>query len=222
MQRVDLLCTVAGLGTSEGGRSDALPTEVRSDRGCRTEGAGVRAGIEIAGWWVAGMLIWTATLASASAAELITGAVSALAAAVLARAARLAMDKERDRERDRRSRQPANDHRRADLPLARALPQWAVLVPVAAVLDSVRLSGKRARRLREPTTPSELRSDSQLVSRSLPTGHGAAATAWRQAAVIVISATLGSLVVDVDGDDGSMQLDPLVSGWPDLDQRVSR
>lgn len=175
----------------------------------------MRAGIEIAGWWVAGLLIWTATLSSITGSELLAGALAALLAAVLARTGRRAMNRESERRTGHDNRGGPGSSRPEGLPLWKELPRWAVLVPVASVLDLVRLGGN----------PGALAAGHpagrRLEQRRLPAGTGRAATTWRQAAVLAVSATTGTLVVDVDGEHGSMRVDPLVSGWPHLDRRVS-
>lgn len=159
----------------------------------------MRAGIEIAAWWIAGFLIWAATLASVSGAELITGALAAVVCAVLARVARRAM-----------GGQPG---------LSSAIwsrwARWAALVPVAAAADLMRLVGWLTTGRREPPASSRVR---EIV---VPAGTDAGAITWRQGAALAISSTPGSVVTGIDPEAGTLQLDQLVNGWPDLDRRVS-
>jgi len=159
----------------------------------------VRAGIEIAAWWVAGFLIWAGTLASVSAAELITGALAAAVCAVLARVARRAMG-------GQPGLSPAIWSRWA---------RWAALVPVAATADLIRLVGWLVTGHREPPARRRLR---EII---VPAGTDSEAVTWRQGAALAISSTPGSVVTGIDPDAGTLQLDQLVDGWPELDRRVS-
>lgn len=159
----------------------------------------MRAGIEIAAWWVAGLLIWTATLSSVSTAELVAGALAAGICAVLARIARRAM-----------GGQPGLSPRMWLRWLG-----WAVLVPVAAVADLLRLVRWLAAGAAEPT------SAARAVSVPVPAGSGAKAITWRQGAALAVSSTPGSVVLQIEPDDGCLRLDQLVSGWPGLDRRVA-
>lgn len=159
----------------------------------------MRAGIEIAAWWVAGWLIWTATLSSVSAAELVAGAVAAGVCAVLARLARQAM-----------GRQPGLTPRMWSRWLT-----WALVVPVAAAADLMRLVRWLFAGAREPSD------GDRAVRVSTPAGDGATAITWRQGAALAVSSTPGSVVVGIEPDEGRLDLDQLVTGWPGLDQRVS-
>lgn len=159
----------------------------------------MRAGIELAAWWIAGFLIWTATLSSASGPELLVGALAAAVCAVLARLARRAM-----------GRQPGLSPRM----WARWL-RWALLVPVAAAADLLRLVRWLVAGLPEPGT------QERELRVSVPSGDEPAAITWRQGAVLAISSTPGSVVLRIDADNAALELDQLVRGWPELDRRVS-
>lgn len=159
----------------------------------------MRAGIEIAAWWVVGWLIWTATLSSASAAELVTGALAAGASAILARLARRAT-----------GRQPGLTPRMWSRWLG-----WALVVPVAAAADLMRLVRWLFAGAREPGQ------GERAVGVPMPSGDEPTAITWRQGAALAVSSTPGSVVVLIEPDSGRLDLDQLVSGWPHLDRRVS-
>lgn len=160
----------------------------------------MRAVIEIAAWWIAGVLVWTATLSSASAAELITGALSAAVCAVLARVARRAMGGQPGLSSGMLSR----------------WAYWALLVPVAAAADLMRLVGWLAAGRPEPE-PAD-----RIVELTVPSGTGREAITWRQGAALAVSSTPGSVVTSIDPDAGTLVLDQLVAGRPGLDKRVSQ
>lgn len=159
----------------------------------------MRAGIEIAAWWIAGFLVWTATLSSVSAAELVLGALAAAVCGVLARIARRAM-----------GGQPG---------LSSAMwsrwVRWALLVPVAAAADLMRLVGWLAAGRYEPDAAD------RIVELAVPSGTGRDAITWRQGATLAVSSTPGSVVAGIDPDNGTLVVDQLVSGRPGLDRRVS-
>lgn len=159
----------------------------------------MRAGIEIAAWWFAGFLVWTATLSSVSAAELLIGALAGAVCAVLARVARRAM-----------GGQPG---------LSSAMwsrwARWALLVPVAAAADLMRLVGWLAAGRHEPE-PAD-----RGLRLAVPSGDSPDAITWRQGATLAVSSTPGSVVTWIDRDDGALVIDQLVSGRPGLDRRVS-
>lgn len=159
----------------------------------------MRAGIEIAAWWVVGLLIWTATLSSVNAAELITGALSAGVCAVLARFARRAM-----------GRQPGLAPRMWSRWLG-----WAMIVPVSAAADLVRLVRWLSSGAPEPEQ------EQRAVAVSMPSGDEPTAITWRQGAALAVSSTPGSVVVRIEPDNGRLDVDQLVTGWPHLDRRVS-
>lgn len=160
----------------------------------------MRAGIEIAAWWVAGFLSWSATLSSASSAELATGAVAAAACAVLARTARRAM-----------GGQPGLSWR-----IVSRWWRWAILVPIAAAADLLRLVGWLATGCPEPA------SGVRTVVLDVPAGTEPDAITWRQGAALALSSTPGSVVTGIDPAEGSLVIDQLVSGRPRLDRRVAR
>ncbi|GAB3926574.1 hypothetical protein GCM10011575_07920 [Microlunatus endophyticus] len=159
----------------------------------------MRAGIEIAAWWLAGFVVWTATLASASGPELVTGVLASLVSAVLARTARRAMGGQPGLSRQMWAR----------------WVRWAALVPVAAAADLARLVGWLAGGLREPGA------SARTHQLTVPSGSGPEAITWRQGAALAVSSTPGSVVIGIRPDDGTLVLDQLVSGWPGLDERVA-
>ncbi|QGN32863.1 hypothetical protein [Microlunatus sp. Gsoil 973] len=160
----------------------------------------MRAGIEIAAWWLAGALIWTATVSSISGEELAIGFAAAGLCAVLARVARRAI-----------GGQPGLPGRMWLRWLG-----WAAMVPAVASADLLRLVRWLAAGRREPAR------EERSVRVPVPSGDGAKAITWRQGAVLAVSSTPGSVVLRVESEDGSLQLDRLVGGRPDLSARVAR
>jgi len=154
--------------------------------------------LEIAAWWLAGFLIWIATLAAASPAELITGALAATVCAVLARLARRAMGGQPGLRRG----------------MWRRWAWWAALVPAAAIADLTRVVGWLIAGRREPVA------DDRVVELTVPSGDDPDAITWRQGAVLAVSSTPGSVVIGIRPDEGLLVLDQLVSGRPRLDERV--
>lgn len=156
----------------------------------------MRTGLEIAAWWLAGMIVWASTLATAAAAELVLAGIGSGVTAVLAVLGRRAIGM----------------HGRP----RRAWIAWTALVPLAALLDCLRLARWLVGSRPDPALPEG------LTVRELPAGDSPAAVGWRQGALLSVSATPGTLAVDCDPDTGRVLLHPLVNGWPDLEHRVSR
>jgi len=161
--------------------------------GARRKVAGIV--LEAACWWIACTAVWLATLGTITKAELVVAAGAGLPCAVLACASRRAMRL--------RARIPARVWR------------WAFLVPVTAVTDLVRVAGWAVR-----ATSGRGRS-SRIVSRALPPGESAPATGWRATAAVAVSATPGTLVLDVDPDSGVALMHAIVRSTPALDARVA-
>lgn len=88
--------------------------------------------------------------------------------------------------------------------------RWATMVPAAAVADTLRL----ARWLPGPQTQ-------DLGEKPMPAGDSPAATGWRAGAMVALSATPGSVVLDSDPRQHRVQVHTLVEGWPRLDDQVA-
>jgi multisubunit Na+/H+ antiporter MnhE subunit len=147
-------------------------------------------------WFVAGVILWMATVSTITVAETVVAVLASAGSAVLAVMARQAMS-------------------------LRVLVTgrwfvWLALVPVGAVMDTGRLVGWLVRRAPEPSE------EDAVVHRRVPAGTAGAAVGWRAAATAAISATPGSVVIDADGDAGRLTLHRLVSGPPSIDERVEQ
>jgi multisubunit Na+/H+ antiporter MnhE subunit len=151
---------------------------------------------EFAAWWAAGMIVWVATLSATDLAELVLAAIVSMLVAGPAMLGRRAIGG-------------------SGRPRLRWL-SWVGFVMVGAVLDCVRLVGWLFRGTDEADR------SRALVTISVPSGDESSAIGWRQGAMLSISATPGTLVVDSDPGAGTLLLHPLSSGWPDLADRVSR
>jgi multisubunit Na+/H+ antiporter MnhE subunit len=157
-----------------------------------TPDSGYVEAVEIAVWWVLLFGLWMLTLSSVSVAESVTAAVAALLCAFAARAGRRAS--------------------RVGWRPRLAWLTWFAMVPVALCMDTVRLFVATVRR--------------DLPERfdevELPTDRPAArADARRAAAVLALSATPGSVVLDA-APDRPLLLHVVVSGRPRLDERIGR
>jgi hypothetical protein len=97
-------------------------------------------------------------------------------------------------------------------------PRWLLLTPVGVVTDTVRVLGLAA---------------GVLVGRRIPAGdervvrltRDAGTRQWqgRQAAAIgLVSASPGTIALDVDADTGDLLLHTLGAGRPHLEELVSR
>lgn len=155
----------------------------------------MRAFAEGVVWVVAGVAVWLATVPAVTIAEVAVAVPTAVACAALAVVARRSMG--------------------LRFRAGREWLLWAVLVPVSAVADSVRLARLLVRRAPEPGE------QEALVRRRVPAGPAASALGWRAAAIVAVSATPASVVVDADGEAGRIVLHRLVAGRPAIDERVS-
>lgn len=150
--------------------------------------------VEAACWFVVGMLFWMATVSSVTLAETIVAACASAVLGVFAVVARRAMGL--------RFRPSA------------AWLRWALLVPVAAVADLGRLFAWIALGAHDPAE------EDALVRRHVPAGDAPGAVWHRAGAIVAVSATPGSCVVDAQ-DDGTFLLHRVVGGPPSLEKRVS-
>lgn len=155
------------------------------------------AGLEIIWWWAAAVGIWALTLSAVSAPELITAAACGLPCAVAARAARKAVGG-----------------------AWRPRWRWAGWIgPLAAAVpaDAVRLLVVTIRHL---VTRESL---GQLREIGMPAGEPADVAAARHAlAVITVSASPGTFVVDSNPEEDKMVIHTLVEGRPSLEQVVRK
>jgi hypothetical protein len=154
----------------------------------------MRAFIEAACWFVTGMLFWIATVSAVTLAETIVAACTSAVLGVFAVVARRAM---------RLRFRPSG-----------AWLRWALLVPVAAAADLGRLFAWIARGAHDPVEADA------VERRHVPAGAAPEAVGHRAGAIIAVSATPGSCVIDAQ-EDGTFLLHRLVGGPPALDERVS-
>lgn len=154
----------------------------------------MRAVIEGASWFLAGVIVWLATVASIAIPEVLIAVLTSAAVAPFAVLARRQMGL----------------HVRPSADWVR----WALIVPVAAVADTARLVAWMLGRAADAPEAEA------IVARHAPAGEHAAAVGWRAGATCAISATPGSLVVDTRAD-GRLLLHRLVTGAPNLDERAT-
>ena len=153
---------------------------------------------EVALWWVACVGTWLLTLSSVNTAELVAAVAAGLPCAVVAVLARRAV--------------------RGPLSPRPAWLRWLLPVPVAVLADSARVLGVAAGALLGRRIP-----EGRLRRVPLPKDHAEGDWQNRQAAaVILVSASPGSVVLDVDPDSGEALVHELAAGRPDLLQAVRR
>jgi multisubunit Na+/H+ antiporter MnhE subunit len=148
--------------------------------------------VELLLWWLLLFGLWLLTLSSVSVAESVVAAVLALLCAFVARAGRRAS--------------------RVGWRPQLAWLTWFALLPIVLCMDTVRLFvGTVTRNLPQRLEEVELPDD-----RSAARGD-----ARRAAAVLALSATPGSVVLDA-APDRPLVLHVVVSGRPRLDKRIGR
>lgn len=148
--------------------------------------------MELAVWWVIGLLLWSATISPVTVEELVPAALCALACALAALACRHAVGA--------RWRMRAHWF------------TWATSLPVAVVLDTARLAGRSWGR---PAARGVVR-HATLAAEA----DSAVTTTHRALAATALSATPGSVVLDIDGDE--LQLHTLTPGPSRLEKAVRR
>jgi len=149
-------------------------------------------------WWAVGIGVWLLTLSSVSAPDVVAAVVAALPCAVLAVAARRAVEG---------SWAPQLRRLRQVLPL-----------PVAVGADTVRLLGRAAAVLAGHPIPA-----GDLREVHLERDRGAERWAAHQAtAVALVSASPGSVALHVDEKTGQLLLHMLGSGRPRMEEVVRR
>jgi multisubunit Na+/H+ antiporter MnhE subunit len=129
--------------------------------------------VEIAAWWVVGLLLWLATVSPVTVEEVVPAVICALACAPAARAARQAVG--------------------ARWRMRARWFGWTRWLPTAVVADTARLArhwwGRPQARGVIRRTTLDTASD-----RALAVTH-------RALAAVVLSAAPGSVVLDIEGDD---------------------
>ena len=155
----------------------------------------MKALIEGALWWVAGVILWMTTVSSITVAEAAVAVPTAAGCAALAVVARRTMS--------------------LRFTVTRQWLRLLVLVPAGAIADTGRLVAWLLRGARDRPEKDA------ILARPIEAGVAPRAIGLRAAATTAISATPGSVVVDSDGDAGRLVLHRVVGGWPDLDERVS-
>jgi multisubunit Na+/H+ antiporter MnhE subunit len=153
---------------------------------------------EVALWWAACVGTWLLTLSSVNTAELVAAVAAGLPCAVVAVLARRAV--------------------RGPLSPRAAWLHWLLPVPVAVLADSARVLAVAAGALVGRRIP-----EGDLRRVTLPRDRSAGAWQNRQAAaVILVSASPGSVVLDVDVDSGEALVHVLTTGRPDVLKAVQR
>lgn len=153
---------------------------------------------EVVCWWVACVGIWLLTLSSVSLPESLTAIGCALPCAILAVLARRAVE--------------------GSWPVQPGWSRWLLPLPAAVVSDSARVLGRAA---------------GVLIGRRVPPGNertvrlrrDRSAGRWhtRQAlATVLVTATPGTVVLDVDEDSGEMRVHALGAGRPSMEEVVRR
>lgn len=153
---------------------------------------------EVVCWWAAGIGVWLLTLSSVSLPEALIATGCALPCAVLAVVARRAVE--------------------GSWPVQPGWVRWLLPLPAAVVADGVRVLGRAAAVLGGARMPSGDEHTVQL-HRDRPAGR------WRtrQAlATVLVTATPGTVVLDVDEDSGRMRVHALGAGRPSMEEVVRR
>lgn len=158
----------------------------------------MRTVAEVVFWWVACGAVWLLTLSSVSLSEALIATGCALPCAVLAVVGRRAVE--------------------GSWPVRPGWLRWLLPLPAAIVADSARVLGRAA---------------AVLVGRRLP--HGTERTVrlhrdpvagrWRTrqaVATVLVTATPGTVVLDVHEDSGDMRVHALGSGRPSMEEVVRR
>ena len=160
-------------------------------------GRAAAAGAEIVWWWAAAIAIWALTLSSVPPQELIASAICGLPCAVAARAGRKAV----------------GGYWRPRLRWA----AWLLPLLVAVPADAARMLAGTIRWFVTRQVPGELQ------ELQIPTGEPPDVAVARHAvAILTISATPGTFVVDSDPEEDKMVIHTLVSGSPNLERVVGK
>lgn len=160
-------------------------------------GARWLAAIEIGWWWGAAVGIWLLTLSSVTWPDLTAAVVCGLPCGLAARAGRHAV--------------------RAVWRPSPGWARWLLPLPAAILTDTARVLGLAARSLTGAPQPGEMK------EIQLPAGEpDEVASARRAVAALAFSTTPGTFVVDNDPEEDRLVIHSLTTGWPHLDQVVSR
>lgn len=152
---------------------------------------------EVVFWWAACVGLWLLTLSSMSLPEAAIAAGCALPCALLAVVARRAVG--------------------GSWPVQPGWLRWLLPLPVAVVADGVRVLGRGAGVLIGRVPAGEV--------RAVRLHRDAAAGRWRtrQAlATVLVTATPGTVVLDVAEDSGEMRVHALGAGRPSMEEVVRR
>ncbi|MCQ9165758.1 hypothetical protein [Arthrobacter sp. STN4] len=132
--------------------------------------------MEIMCWWGAGVLLWILTVSTVGAAELVGALAAGLAGAVFARRVRRALG--------------------LRIRIPREVPGWLAGLPRTLAADIGATLGFIVRGAGNAASAGRRR------NLDWPAGGSARAEGWRAAAAVLVSATPGTLVLDVDPGSG--------------------
>lgn len=153
---------------------------------------------EVAGWAVVGTALWLLTLSSVNLPEVVLAVAASLVCGVLAVAARRAVQ--------------------GAWPLQAGWARWLLPLPVATLADGGRLLWLAWTVLRGRRIP-----DGEVGTVPLPRDRTAGRRSSRQAAgVLLVTATPGTVVLDVDETSGCLLVHRLGAGRPSMEEVVSR
>lgn len=153
---------------------------------------------EVLFWEAACVGLWLLTLSSITLSDVVAASAAAVPCAILAVAARRAV--------------------RGSWPPHPAWSRWLLPLPVAVVGDTVRLLGLAAGLLVGRRIP-----DGEVREADLRRDRTAALRRTREAAAAaLVTATPGTLVLDVDADDRRIRVHALGDGRPSMEQVVGR
>ena len=174
-----------------------MPEPAQDSKARSRWGRAAAAGAEIGWWWAAAVAIWAQTLSSVSPQELTAAAICGLPCAVAARAGRKAVGG-------------------CWRPRLR-WTAWLLPLVVAVPADTARMLVGTIRWLAARQVPGELK------EIQMPAGEPPDVAAGRHAmAILTISATPGTFVVDSDPEEDKIVIHTLVSGSPHLERVVGR
>jgi multisubunit Na+/H+ antiporter MnhE subunit len=157
----------------------------------------IHRALEVAFWWAVAIALWLLTLSSISTPEAVTAAAVGLPCGVLAVVARRAVQ--------------------GSWPPHPAWSRWLVPLPVAVVTDSVRVLGRALGALIGRVPVGEVRTT--RLHRDRPEGR------WRTrqaAAVVLVTATPGTVVLDLREDSGELVVHAMGAGAPSMEEVVRR
>lgn len=158
----------------------------------------VRFAAETLVWTALCTGVWLLTLSSISAPEVVTAVLSSVPCGIVAVAARLAVQ--------------------GHWPPRPAWARWLLPFPVAVVADGLRVLGLAAGVLVGRRIPAgEIQRQQLRRDRPLPRWH-----AHQALALTLVTATPGSVVLDIDEESGEMLTHALGSGRPQMEEVTAR